>query len=168
MIGAIQVAGSFMAVLSFGLVLEMPKRYLGWSGLTGGVCWLVYLLVKVGAGSMLLAVFLSSLSVALMGHLFARVLRAPVSVFLVPGILPLVPGTSIYNSVYHVIRNSREQSMFYLVETLQIAGAIALAVFLMDSVFKLMVRRKRSKKKRIEGWKKKRGEKYGEKCKIST
>ena len=45
MVAAIQVAGSFMAVLSFGLVLEMPKRYLIWSGLTGAVCWLVFLLV---------------------------------------------------------------------------------------------------------------------------
>ena len=41
MVAAIQVAGSFMAVLSFGLVLEMPRKYLGWSGLTGGwyICW---------------------------------------------------------------------------------------------------------------------------------
>ena len=74
-----------------------------------------------------------------------RIFRAPVSVFLVPGILPLVPGTSIYNSVYYVIRNSREESMYYLVETLQIAGAIALAVFLMDSVFKLVGKKKRIK-----------------------
>ena len=142
MVAAIQVAGSFMAVLSFGLVLEMPRKYLGWSGLTGGVCWLVYLLVKAGTGSMILGAFLSSLSVALMGHLFARIFRAPVSVFLVPGILPLVPDTSIYNSVYYVIRNSREESMYYLVETLQIAGAIVSAVFLMDCVSSWWERRK--------------------------
>ena len=108
MVAAIQVAGSFMAVLSFGLVLEMPRKYLGWSGLTGGVCWLVYLLVKAGSGSMILGAFLASLSVALMGHLFARIFRAPVSVFLVPGILPLVPGTSIYNlSLIHISEPTR-------------------------------------------------------------
>ena len=141
MVAAVQVAGSFMAVLSFGLVLEMPKRYLIWSGLTGAVCWLVYLLVKGSTGSMIFGAFLSSLSVALMAHVFARRLRAPVNMFLVPGILPLVPGTSIYNSVYYIIRNQREQSVYYLTETLQIAGAIALAVFLMDSLFKLTGRK---------------------------
>ena len=98
MVAAIQVAGSFMAVLSFGLVLEMPRKYLGWSGLTGGVCWLVYLVVKAGTGSMILGAFLSSLSVALMGHLFARIFRAPVSVPGAGNFTP-VPGTSIYNSV---------------------------------------------------------------------
>lgn len=141
MVAAVQVAGSFMAVLSFGLVLEMPKRYLIWSGLTGAVCWLVYLLVKGSTGSMIFGAFLSSLSVALMAHVFARRLRAPVNMFLVPGILPLVPGTSIYNSVYYIIRNQREESVYYLTETLQIAGAIALAVFLMDSLFKLTGRK---------------------------
>ena len=42
----IQVAGAFMAVLSFGLVLDLPRKYLGWSGITGGVCWLGYIIVK--------------------------------------------------------------------------------------------------------------------------
>lgn len=143
MVGAVQTVGAFMAVLSFGLVLEVPRKFLGWSGLTGGVCWLVYILAKDFSGSMIFAVFISSISVALMAHLLARRLRAPVTVFLVPGILPLVPGASIYNSVYHMIQNSREESMYYLAETMQIAGAIALAVFLLDSVFKLVGKRKK-------------------------
>lgn len=133
----VQVAGAFMAVLSFGLVLDLPKKYLGWSGVTGGVCWLVYILVKGGSGSLVFAAFLSGLAVALMAHLLARGLHAPVTVFLIPGILPLVPGTSIYNCVYNIIRSSREQSTYYLIETMQIAGAIAMAVFLMDSMFKM-------------------------------
>ena len=39
--------------------------------------------------------------------------------------------------------------MYYLVETLQIAGAIALAVFLIDSVFKLVGKKKKDKKCKI-------------------
>ena len=141
---AVQVAGAFMAVLSFGLVLDLPGKYLGWAGVTGGVCWLVYLVVKSSTDSLIFAVFLSSLSVSLMGHFLARILRAPVSMFLIPGILPLVPGTSIYNCVYNMIRSSREQSTYYLIETMQIAGAIAMAVFLMDSMFKMIKSKNRT------------------------
>ena len=54
---AVQVAGSFMAVLSFGIVLDLPKKYLGWSGVTGGVCWLVYLLIREETGSLILPHF---------------------------------------------------------------------------------------------------------------
>ena len=98
----------------------------------------MYLLIREETGSLIFAAFLSGLSVALLGHILARILRAPVSVFLIPGILPLVPGTSIYNCVYNIIRSSREQSTYYLIETMQIAGAIAMAVFLMDSMFKMI------------------------------
>lgn len=143
MVAAIQVQVRLWQYSASGWCWRCEKIP-GWSGLTGGVCWLVYLLVKAGTGSMILGAFLSSLSVALWDICLPGFSGA-VSVFLVPGILPLVPGTSIYNSVYYVIRNSREESMYYLVETLQIAGAIALAVFLMDSVFKLVGKKKRIK-----------------------
>lgn len=147
--GVVQAAAACMAVLSFGLVLDIPGKYLGWSGAAGAICWVVYILVKGAAGSTVWAVFLSSLAVALIGHLLARILRAPVSVFLIPGILPLVPGTSIYHCVYHIIWSNKEQSTYYLVETMQIAGAIAMAVFLMDSIFKMI----KGKRKNAERWK---------------
>lgn len=145
-VSLVQVAGAGMAVLSFGLVLDIPRKYLGWSGITGGLCWLVYILAKGGEGTSVGAVFLASFAVALMGHLLARLLRAPVSVFLIPGILPLVPGTSIYHCVYHMIWGNREQSTYYLIETMQIAGAIAMAVFLVDSIFRLAKGRRRKKR----------------------
>lgn len=54
------------------------------------------------------------------------------------GILPLVPGAQIYRCVFNLIQNDFDVSNFYLIEALQIAGAIAMAVFIMDSIFKLV------------------------------
>lgn len=138
----IQTAGAFFAVASFSMILEVPKKLVLWSGLAGGLCWLVYLLVKDASASVVLSAFVSGLSVAWFGQTAAKRLKAPATVFLIPGILPLVPGASIYHSVYFMIHNSREQSVYYLMETLQIAGAIAMAVFLMDSLFQMARRRK--------------------------
>ncbi len=139
----IQTAGAFFAVASFSLILEVPKKLVVWSGLAGGLCWLVYLLVREASASVVLAAFLSGISVACFGQTAAKKLKAPATVFLIPGILPLVPGASIYHSVYFMIHNNREQSAYYLTETLQIAGAIAMAVFLVDSLFQLARKRKR-------------------------
>lgn len=130
-------AGALLAVISFGTVVEMPKKYLIRAGAVGGFGWLAYLLVEKYTLSAPLAAFLSSLVVAGTSHLFARKLKAPVTVFLVAGILPSVPGASIYRSVYFMIRDSRSMSTYYLVQTLQIAGAIAMAVFFIDSLFRL-------------------------------
>ena len=127
---AVQTLSAFLAVVCFGLLLEMPKRYLVDAGVVGGAGWLVYLLTAQWSGSNILA--------ALISHIFARFLKAPVTVFLVAGILPAVPGASIYRCVFYVIRSGRSLSTYYLVETLQIAGAIAVAIFIMDSIFRLV------------------------------
>jgi uncharacterized membrane protein YjjB (DUF3815 family) len=133
----IQTVGAFLAVISFSLILELPKKYLILSGAIGAVGWLVYLIVQAAAGSVIAAAFLSTLLVALFSHISARVCKAPVTVFLVAGILPSVPGASIYRSVSYVISNNPVLSSHYLVETLQVSGAIAMAIFIMDSLFRL-------------------------------
>lgn len=133
----IQTAGAFLAVISFSLILELPKKYVVLAGGIGAAGWLSYLLVEAAAGSVIAAAFLSSLLVALSSHIAARIFKAPVTVFLVAGILPSVPGASIYRSVSYVISNNTELSSHYLVETLQISGAIAMAIFIMDSLFRL-------------------------------
>ncbi|WP_077612033.1 threonine/serine exporter family protein [Clostridium sp. Marseille-P2415] len=133
----VQTVGAFLAVISFSLILELPKKYVALAGGIGAAGWLVYLLVAAAAGSVIAAAFLSSLLVALSSHISARIFKAPVTVFLVAGILPSVPGASIYRSVSYVISNDPELSSHYLVETVQIAGAIAMAIFIMDSLFRL-------------------------------
>ena len=80
----------------------------------------------------------SSLAAALLSQVFARVLKAPVTIFLVAGILPTVPGASIYRSVYFLIQGQTKWYNFYLIQTIQIAGAMAVAIFIVDSLFRLL------------------------------
>lgn len=139
----IQTLGAFLAVVGFSGIIDAPKKFRLWSGMAGAVCWSVYLLTLEISSSKIFATFISSLAVACFAHIAARILKAPMTVFLIPGILPLVPGTSIYYSVYNIIQNNSTKYSYYLMETLQIAGAIALAVFLMDSLFRHLKKLKR-------------------------
>ena len=65
----------------------------------------------------------------------ARKMKTPVTVFLLGGILPLVPGRQIYQMVYYLIAQQNTLSANNLILTLNIAGAIALAIFLADTIF---------------------------------
>lgn len=134
----VQSAAAFLAIYGFALLLEVPKKYLIFAGLTGAVCWFSYLGVGFLDDSLVAAAFLSSLVVAVLSHLLARILKAPVTLFLVPGILPTVPGASIYRSVYCMIQGQTALANFYLIQTIQIAGAMALAIFIVDSFFRLI------------------------------
>lgn len=139
----IQIVGAFLAVISFAVILEMPKRFVLYAGFIGAGGWFLYLFVSQNGHSVIMAAFVSTLAVAFISHIFARVFKAPVTVFLVAGILPSVPGTSIYRSVYYLINNNGGLTDFYLVETLQISGSIAVAIFIMDSLFRLFQKRQK-------------------------
>lgn len=136
----VKVIGAFIAVYGFAVLMEVPKRYLAYAGGVGAVGWLVYLVCVDKRLEVVMANFVAALVIALISHAFARMFKAPVTIFLIPGVLPLVPGAGMYRFVYHVLDGNSQLSSFYLVQTLEIAGVIALAIFVMDTIFKLIQR----------------------------
>ena len=130
--------GSISGDFGFSLLVDMPRKYLVYAGITGGAGWLAYLVSMQVGTSQVAAAFFSSLAAALLSQVFARVLKAPVTIFLVAGILPTVPGASIYRSVYFLIQGQTKWYNFYLIQTIQIAGAMAVAIFIVDSLFRLL------------------------------
>lgn len=138
----IQVIGAFIAVVSVSIIFGVSKRFLFYSGFAGAFSWWIYLLLlKTGAGE-LMGIFVATLVSALISHMFARMLKAPVTVFQIPAILPTVPGVGMYRSVYYLIIGEKEMSGYYLSQTLQIAGMIAIGIFIMDTVFRTFLKRK--------------------------
>ena len=133
----VQVIGAFIAVIAVAITFGVPKKFLEYTGLVGAVGWLVYLLLKNTGCSTVVSMFFAALIVALISHSFARIMKTPVTLFLIAGILPLVPGIGMYRIVYNLITNNNSLAGFYFSETMQIAGMIALAIFIMDTIFRI-------------------------------
>ena len=123
----VQVISAFFAILAFSVVNNVPKKFLLYCGLEGSVGWFVYLIFLPAQGAVM-ANFFGSLALAIMAHVFARVFKAPVTVFLIPGLLILVPGAGLFRSAYQLFLGTKDMAAFYMLQTLEIAGMIALAV----------------------------------------
>ena len=135
--------GCFLAVAGFAVLVETPQKYIlqaGFAGAFGG--WVYFYSMQRGLDTVP-ACFLSALVISLVAHIFARIFKAPVTVFLIAGILPTVPGAGMYRAVYYIIADDRAQSSYYLLQTLEIAGVIALAIFIVDTVFRSRIKRKK-------------------------
>ena len=101
----IQVIGAFFSVVAFSFLLHVPRKYIIWAGFTGAVGWWIYLFLIGTNLSVAMSTFLSGCLVSLCGQIFARVLKAPVTIFVIPGILPLVPGAGMFRIAHSVIRS---------------------------------------------------------------
>lgn len=140
-------AGSFLAIACFAVLLECPRKYLPYAGTIGAVGGGVYLVSMEYETGAVIASFLSALVIAFMSHSFARILHAPVTIFLIPGILPTVPGAGMYRIIYYVMAGERAKSAYYFIQTLEIAGMIALAIFLVGTFFKVLKQIREVRKK---------------------
>ena len=141
----LEMVVAFGAVFFIAVTLEAPKRTLRYGAMAGGLGWGVYL-VGLLFMDIVAATFMASLFIAWIAHLFARYLKTPVTIYFIPAFITLVPGAGVYQSVYSFINKEYALAQQHLVLTLQISGAIALAIFIVDSLFGLVARIKASKK----------------------
>lgn len=132
----VQIIGAFIAVLSIALALGVPRKFLVYSAIVAAISWCVYLISLESGLDLVMSVFIATLVIAFISHTFARRFKAPVTVFLIPGILPLVPGVGTYRIVYYLIQEDGAKASFNFTQTLQVAGMIAIGIFIMDTLFK--------------------------------
>lgn len=60
--------------------------------------------------------------------------RAPLTIFLISGIFPIVPGAGIYYTGYHIFMNDNAAALATGMETIKIAIAIAIAIGIVVSL----------------------------------
>lgn len=124
----LQTLTAMAAVASFSILFSVPNDQCIFAAVNGGVSWFSYLFfMEMGAGvtvSSLAATFI----LTLLARIFAMHLKNPVTIYLIPGIFPLVPGSGIYYTSYYFIMNDMENFAAKGMETFKIAGAIALGI----------------------------------------
>ena len=91
-----------------------------------------------------MATFIASFSVALISHIFAKKYKAPVIIFTVGGIMPLVPGGTAYDAMKHFVLNQYSIAIELSAQVLLIAGSIALGIVfseVLNQLYRKMVSR---------------------------
>lgn len=133
----IQGISAFFATAAFAVLFYMPRKYLIHAGMSGAFGWTIYLLILRIDNDKVFANFIATLCVALSAHILARFYKAPVTMFLIPGVITLVPGAGMYQIVQHIIDNNYDGATYYFFQTMQMAGAIALGIFIIDTLFRI-------------------------------
>ncbi len=139
----IQVISAFIATAAFSILFYLPRKYILQAGLTGALGWFIYLLVYQNLNDKANANLCATLLVAFIAHILARIYKTPVTMFLIPGIIPLVPGAGMYHIVYSFFYNQTESAVNYFFETFKMAGSIALGIFVIDTFFRVITNKKK-------------------------
>lgn len=105
-------------------------------GCIGGVLSTFLYCVFVEAGlSLLLQNLIPAAVVTFYAEVLARVVKAPATVFLIPSIIPLVPGGRLYYTMRAIVDGEGTAARIYAMETIVIALGIAVGIVVVSLVF---------------------------------
>lgn len=135
----VQLPAAFIGTMGFAVLFGTPRRYYLTCGLTGMVGWVVYIMLN-SQFSLAGAAFFGALSVALTSTLLAVWRKCPITVFLICGIIPLVPGGGIFWTAYHLVANhlrlAATTGFTAIKVTIAIAGGIIIVAALASRIMK--------------------------------
>ena len=137
--------GAFFGCIGFSLIFNIhgPGGLL--CALGGILTWGVYCLgLELGMGSVL-CYFWASVFAALYAESMARIRKYPALSYLVVSLFPLIPGSDVYYTMNYAVRGNAEMFNRHGMFTAAVAGAMAVAILLVSSAFRMHTAWKLSK-----------------------
>lgn len=121
----------FMASLFFAMIMNAPKKTLIHSSMIASVGYLVYIFF-VNNGNQKLGFFLGTTVVAFLGEINARRFKMPATIFIFPGVIPIVPGLGLYQTLFALVEDNISAALETGVNTFLNIGAMAVAMALVS------------------------------------
>ena len=119
-----------IATISFAIIFSAPKSELIFCGISGALGWVFYLYIVALGGGTTLGNAIGAIVLTLFSRYLATIRKKPVTIYLITGIFPLVPGAGIYYTAYYLIMNEMENFSHYGLFTIKTAGAIVIGIIL--------------------------------------
>lgn len=137
---AIHMIFSFIAAVSFGILCNVPKRSVIAGGLIGTIGWISYIeLISRGFG-VFLSSFTSAALLAFAAQAAASKFRLPITVYVVPGLVPIVPGITFYEALRKLFAGSNSISGTGIVQVVFGAAGIACGIAIADVLYRSIAR----------------------------
>lgn len=134
----IPFVAAFISTLAFAIIYNIHGKNFWVASLCGAFGWMFYLIAQRLTDSAIIPYFVAGIAVAFYSEVAAKIFKSPVTVYLMPGFIPLVPGGTIFRTMEACLFGNVTEFAEGIVNTLKIGGAISLGLILMSSFFRLL------------------------------
>lgn len=146
----VQIAASFIGTAAFAVLFGVPRKFYATCGAVGAIGWALYMvLVRYTGLGVTISTVLATMLVTLSARQSAVLLHCPVTVFLLCGIFPLIPGAGVFWTTYYIVSNQLPQALSSGFAAIKVAIAIVLGIVIISelpsSFFSLFKGRKGSR-----------------------
>ena len=151
---------SYLSAVGFAMFFSCPKRSIGLSSLAGAIGFVIYIIIGDYTGGVFLPALAGAYFTGILGEIFARKCHMPAILFIVPGIINLVPGKGIYSTLFNFVDGQKNLAFANLFDTLAVASAISFGILLASVLSKSLRGFKFRKPSKKYDWRNKKWKKF--------
>lgn len=119
---------SMFAVFAFTYFFNTPRDTMFLGGIIGGLSWAIFKLVLPYNNSYLFAGFLASMFIGISSEIAAIVFKHAATMYILPALLPLVPGAGIFYSMYYAINGDTVNMKTATIQTIYLIISLAIGI----------------------------------------
>lgn len=137
----VQLISGTVGSLGFSLIFNVGKKHLIPAALGGLLSWGVYLICnRLFDLDMLMSTVLASACSQIYAEILARVFKTPTTVFFIPAVVPLIPGGTLYNTMYSAVFQDWANFRVYGVNTLLTTLGISIGLSFISAILYIIAK----------------------------
>lgn len=139
----INIVFSYVASVGFALTINVPHRALNLVGVCGIAGWMAYWFGNVAGMGRMLSNLIGAFVIGILALFCARFKKCPVTVFIIPALVPLVPGVPAYQAIRSLVNGDLFEGEASIMRVAVVTCAIALGILLSTMIAEMFYRTKR-------------------------
>lgn len=140
----IELLMAYLASLSFAYIFNLNHRTALLAAIGGSIGWLFYSQGLAFSHDMNIAYFLGAVALSYYAEIMARKTRTPVTSYITPALIPLVPGSGLYRTMLQSLEGNYNEALREGITTMMASGALAIGILMVFTLIKIyyLVKRK--------------------------
>ena len=125
---------AMIGTLGVAFAFNVEKRVIGGALVASFLCCVAYDVTTGLGGGLFIASLLGSSVTTFYSYVMARIVKTPVTVMIIPGIIILVPGGKLYYTMLGAVSSDMEMFSRNGVDALLVASGLAIGIIAITAV----------------------------------
>ena len=130
----IQTIAAGLGTIGYALFFNNKKKRIPYVAIGGMITWCVYSFVQSQIDNQFISNCCGAIFATCYSEILARLQKSPATVFLIPTIIPLVPGGSLYYTMSYAVSGNKVLFEQYALFTFQITTGLAVGIIVVSVV----------------------------------
>lgn len=133
----VQGISCFIACIGFAILFNVHGKSVYLCATGGLMVWLVYEVLYDLGYSELVSYFWASIFSGCFSECMARIRKKPACAYLVVSLVPLIPGSGLYNTMRNAVNGDAQAFISSCTNTILLAAVMCIGIIAVNSIFRL-------------------------------